>query len=508
MKHDRSITSARFSRDGTAVVTASDDSTARVWNSRTGEAISPPLVHTGVVIGASFSHDGTRVVTASHDSTSRIWDAQTGQPIGAPLKHDNFVSAASFSPDGTRVVTASRDKTARLWDAQTGQPISTDGPHHAVTRTQDNTVRSWDAQTGQPIIRLPMWHEDAVYFAGFSPDGTRIITASRDGTAYLWKEVTGEQVTLPHPESVYIASFSLDGTRLLTVSEDKTVRTWDGHTGQPFGPPLVHDSRVNSASFSPDGTRVVTANEDKSARIWDVRTGQPIGPPLQHAGWLNGVGFSPNGMRIITANEDKTARIWDVRSVEPLDGTVAETLAAFAAGARLDRRLGTLQLLSAEQRLASARDVSASLANNPDWLVLAEVCLAPRPESRIVPRSTMTRREATSRLIRLRTSESIREAMLVDPGHPLIQIALAGLKSHAAQAEFLREYGVSRLPDDAAVCREAADLLRSQEDIPRATRALDKARRLEPNQLQGNRLLQMGVPRSRSFDVAVRGREG
>ena len=159
-------------------------------------------------------------------------------------------------------------------------------------------------------------------------------------------------------------------------------------------------------------------------------------------------------------------------------------------------------------RSASARDVPSSLANNPDWLILVEVCLAPRPESRILPRSTMTRREAATRLIRRRTAESLREAMLVDPGHPLIQIALAGLKAHAPQTEFLREYGVSRLPDDAAVCREAAEMLKGQNDIPRATRALDKARRLEPNHPQGNRLLQMGVPRSRSFDVAVRGREG
>ena len=454
LKHERSITSARFSPDGTAIVTASDDATARVWNAHTGEAISPPLNHTGVVIGASFSHDGTRVVTASHDSTSRIWATQTGRPIGVPLKHENFVSSASFSPDGTRVVTASRDKTARIWDAQTGQPIGS-----------------------------TMQHEDAVYFAGFSPDGTRVVTASRETTARLWDAQTGQPVgsPLPHPESVYIASFSLDGTRILTVSEDKTVRTWDAPTGRPLGPPLRHDSRVNSASFSPDGTRVVTANEDKTARIWDTRTGQPIGPPLKHAGWLNGVGFSPDGTRIVTANEDQTARIWDARSVEMLEGTAAETLVAFAAGARLDRRLGTLQLLSAEQRLASARNVPSSLANNPDWLVLVEVCLAPRPESRILPRSTMTRREAATRLIRLRTAESVREAMLVDPGHPLIQIALAGLKARAPQAEFLREYGVSRLPDDAAVCREAADMLKGQNDIPRATRALDKALRLEPD---------------------------
>jgi WD40 repeat protein len=55
------------------------------------------------------------VVTASSDRTARLWDAETGKPIGEPLTgHTNVVTSAAFSPDGKRIVTASSDKTARL----------------------------------------------------------------------------------------------------------------------------------------------------------------------------------------------------------------------------------------------------------------------------------------------------------------------------------------------------------------------------------------------------------
>jgi hypothetical protein len=68
------------------------------------------------VVSAAFSLDGTRVVTASYDKTARVWDAGTGKPLTGPLKHQDRVQTAVFSPDGNRIVTASEDQTARVWD--------------------------------------------------------------------------------------------------------------------------------------------------------------------------------------------------------------------------------------------------------------------------------------------------------------------------------------------------------------------------------------------------------
>jgi WD40 repeat protein len=97
----------------------------------TGKPTAPPLLHSGGVTAASFSPDGTRVVTASSDRTARVWDAATGKAITLPLVHQEYVLAAAFSPDGTRVVTASYDKTARVWDV----------------RLDNGTIEQWSAAT-------------------------------------------------------------------------------------------------------------------------------------------------------------------------------------------------------------------------------------------------------------------------------------------------------------------------------------------------------------------------
>ena len=162
------VTSAAFSPDGTRIVTASADGTARLWDARTGEPIGKTLRQDGPVRAATFDATGERVVTASDDKTARIWDARTGEPIGRTLHHDGPVLAATFDANGERVITASEDKTARIWNARTGEPV------------------------GQPLQ-----HNGSVTSAAFSPDGTRIVTASADGTARLWDARTGAAISQP-----------------------------------------------------------------------------------------------------------------------------------------------------------------------------------------------------------------------------------------------------------------------------------------------------------------------
>ncbi|MGH3993558.1 MAG: WD40 repeat domain-containing protein, partial [Pseudonocardiaceae bacterium] len=87
----------------------------------------------------------------------------------------------------------------------------------APTFEGDTVARRALGIAALPISRLP--HDDWVRAVVFSPDGTRVATASDDRMARVFDVVSGaEQARLPHDDWVWSVVFSPDGTRVATAS--------------------------------------------------------------------------------------------------------------------------------------------------------------------------------------------------------------------------------------------------------------------------------------------------
>jgi WD40 repeat protein len=331
--HTGWLRSAAFSPDGSRIVTASQDGTARIWDVASGEALGELKGHGGDLWHASFDAKGERIVTASGDGTAQVWDAANGDLLRELKSHGAKVYTAAFSPDGARVVTASEDRTARVWDAISGETLcelkghrggvnsavfSADGAR-IITASADESARMWDAASGE-MLRELKGHGDPVSGAEFSPDGARIVTASGDRTARLWDAATGEMLRelTGHSGRLYSAAFSAEGRRIVTASQDGTARVWDAATGEKLRELKGHGGWVRSAAFSVDERRVITASGDRTARVWDVANGEALRELKGHGGWVLSAAFSRDGRRVVTASEDGTARLWDANSGEVL----------------------------------------------------------------------------------------------------------------------------------------------------------------------------------------------
>jgi WD40 repeat protein len=77
------------------------------------------------VRGCAISADGRWIVSASWDTTLKIWEAETGQELRTLSGHTAEVNGCAISADGRWIASASSDKTLKVWDSYQGSSITT-----------------------------------------------------------------------------------------------------------------------------------------------------------------------------------------------------------------------------------------------------------------------------------------------------------------------------------------------------------------------------------------------
>jgi WD40 repeat protein len=221
-----------------------------------------------------------------------------------------WVKAAEREQAGT-----SQPPLARTFSGHTayvqGVAFSPDGTRLA-SASGDGTLRLWGAATGE--VQRTFRVQSPVNAVAFSPDGTRLASASSDHSLRLWDVPTGEVLCTfnGHTSSVLGVAFSPDGTRLVSASGDGTLRLWRLATGEVLRTFSGHTSSVLGVAFSPDGTRLASASEDATLKLWDLVEGRALRTYSGHKRGVNSVAFSPDGKRLASAGADETLKLWDV----------------------------------------------------------------------------------------------------------------------------------------------------------------------------------------------------
>jgi WD40 repeat protein/transcriptional regulator with XRE-family HTH domain len=332
--HTGEITDLAFSLDGKTLATSSQDGTARIWDSSTGEELVVLSGHKLGVNRLAFHPDGRRMVTTSDDGTTRVWDISPGGShewltVGDPSNPARYVS---FSPDGRYFATNDFSRAsihealsglqlAKLEIGKTYQSIPEFSPQpDRVASIYDSLAPALhDAKTGK-VLTLFNGNSQEINALAFSPDGGQIVTGDIGGLIKIWDVASAKELTSlkVHTQKILDLEVSPGGDRLASSSEDGQVILWDLASGQPALTLSNDQPMVSSLSFSPDGKRLVTSGSDSNARVWDTTTGQLLFILAGHRGEITRVDYSPDGKRIATASVDSTARLWDATSGEEL----------------------------------------------------------------------------------------------------------------------------------------------------------------------------------------------
>ena len=226
--HSGPSTCGQFLPDGKRLLTGSADGSLVLWDPRTAEP-----VHKLVATDGRFSFEGgitslavngasTSAIVGGADGQSRIVNLNSGQVVQNLERHtkvpntsgtigdqqeievsvEQVVWAPSASGGGAGLwISAGIDGSIKIFEASNGS-LRWSGNHddavtslvlhpaprsHLVTTgCADRLLRTWDLRTGT-LIQTHTGHRDVVHAVSISSDGSRLVSASDDGTARVFE---------------------------------------------------------------------------------------------------------------------------------------------------------------------------------------------------------------------------------------------------------------------------------------------------------------------------------
>jgi WD40 repeat protein len=349
--HGANISAIAFSPDGKYLVSASEDSTLKLWDPNTGAELRTLRGHSNIVTAIALSADGSEIASASLDHTLRVWNAATGEPIAVFRGPLPSVYLLKMTPDAASLITAetvAAGTVLRMWDIKSGKQTR-------IIKREDAAV-SHIFFTGSTMLVAEESGEDDTTGALTSfnlSNGKKLQTrpallcgASDDGK---WvavdrsTEIARSAVIVDLPNDKPLAQLSGQVSRVAfsSTGEYLAYESSSGDTavvrktmGGPAKTIRGRGAEFSMIALSPDGRWLASAGADFSIHIWDVATGK-----LAHATsgqyTPTAVAFTSDERRVAVngggTDLGSAIQIWDIaRKARVSSPKVKRTVAALA----------------------------------------------------------------------------------------------------------------------------------------------------------------------------------
>jgi eukaryotic-like serine/threonine-protein kinase len=328
-----------FAFDGQAVIAIAEDSPAKIWDIDSGELMDTFGANGIGCWGLAVSPDGHTCVVRDNRTDFRIWEVNPRKHVAwmrFPLPNESAY-CVRYSPDGELIAAGTDENRIRIYEARTGKLIATfEGhddeiwdvafhPNGTILASCDSggVIRTWhlgDLAQSSDANEFGNWlssfrgHAARAWSVDFSPDGKRLVSASKDGTVRAWASRTQLRQELDVAESV--ASDFLPSGDELFIAMSHSIARWNRRTNtvQPFCDSFQY--QATSLAVLPNGEIIATGHADGIVRLWNRKTEQIAKLLRGHEDGVDQIAFSPNGTLMVTASWDGTAKLWDVGTGE------------------------------------------------------------------------------------------------------------------------------------------------------------------------------------------------
>ena len=244
-----------------------------------------------------FNPAGNKLLISDRSRGLYLFSTESGEQIQA-YQGDSLITALAFSPEGNLIASGSQAGVVSLLDADTGELLlamsvgqgfvnglvfDATGELLYIARAEGDVlavelealVASATAEHIRPIAQTAIVnvldaHTDVVVHIELSSDGSRLLTASWDGTVKIWDSTSGELLlTLEgHTGRIWYATHLPDQERIATAGADGAILVWDAHSGELLYVLDNQSTGVTKLESSPSGAYLASVNEARELFIF------------------------------------------------------------------------------------------------------------------------------------------------------------------------------------------------------------------------------------------------
>ncbi len=337
IENGRSVTFARGAGFFTSTTVGADE-IVRFWPFEEGE--SHWVGSTDALNARDIDASGERMAYARGNRVylRSLRDWASGPELFA--EGSLAVRDVAFHPSGDRIAVSDESGEIRIWPIPKSEsPLRVLGPKEETSDVLFSPFGKWLAASGEEngfwVLRL--WdlsapsgaaplevRTDGFNFAQFAFDPTErwLVTNLADDTFYWPLGETYPRVLEGHGANVDAVAFTPDGSTLLSVSRDDTLRTWPMDPASPEKPRVLLSTGTDFPSLALDPSGTTAVMSASGGRVLVV----PIdgGPIRELKAFSEGtiawfIAISPDGRRVAAAPnraplEERFIPVWDLES--------------------------------------------------------------------------------------------------------------------------------------------------------------------------------------------------